>query len=76
MINQVKDLYGDVNNLNSKIASIRIKIERKFIKNEDRDRWEERVNHKVRARKFLNFHLKKDRSKSYKLSIWISDWNL
>jgi hypothetical protein len=37
VINQVKDLYGDVNNLNSKLASIRFKIERKCIKNEARE---------------------------------------
>ena len=59
----MKELYGSLNNLNSKLVCLRFKIERKCIKNEAREERRQSII-KLEQEKNLNFHPKRDRSKS------------
>lgn len=63
VVEKVKNLQTDINQLNSKLAGIKFKIDRKMIKQGARD--ERRLSiHKLEKEKNLSFHPKKDRSKS------------
>jgi hypothetical protein len=56
-------VHSQVSNLNSKLVCIRFKIERKCIKNGVREERRQSII-KLEQEKNLNFHPKKDRSKS------------
>lgn len=56
-------MHSQVSNLNSKLVCIRFKIERKCIKNGVREERRQSII-KLEQEKNLNFHPKKDRSKS------------
>jgi len=60
---RMKKLANDINLLNSKLACIKFKIERKCIKNAAREQRRQSI-HKLENEKNLQFHPKKDRSKS------------
>jgi hypothetical protein len=60
---RMQKLNEELNQLNSRLACIRFKIERKCIKNAHREQRRQSI-HKLENEKNLQFHPKKDRSKS------------
>ena len=60
---KVKQLTNDVNLVKSKLAGIKFKIDRKMIKQGARDERRQSI-HKLEIQKNLQFHPKRDRSKS------------
>ena len=59
----MRDLHIQASNLNSKLVGLRFKIERKCIKNDVREERRKSII-KLEMEKNLNFHPKRDRSKS------------